>query len=178
MSEISLPLAAQMFLLQDAMRRDLATARRAGLVSILWQERFLTREHLVARLEGLLGRGCFGGSAWRDTFCRDMRVVRQAFQAAGYALAYSRTAGRPGYYLRGQPALGPELAQALAGSLAEIDPVQVSIYRQLPAAERFRQGCSISDAARQVVAYRLQQRNPELSLAEASKLALQNRIHE
>jgi hypothetical protein len=142
----------------------------------LWQERFLRRAQLIARVEGELGRGCFGVSAWEDTFYRDIRVVKQALQAAGYRLAYRRNPTRPGYYLLDQPALGDQLAEALDGSLAEVDPAQIAIYRAMPPAERFRLGCSISDAARRAVAYRIQQRNPGLSLAEANRLALSRRV--
>jgi len=40
-------------------------------------------------------------------------------------------------------------------------------------AERFHQGCSISDTARKVAAYRIRQENPRLSLAQANQLALE-----
>jgi hypothetical protein len=50
--------------LQDAIQRDLRTARRALLVEILWQERYLTRAQLIVRVEGRLGGGCFGDAAW------------------------------------------------------------------------------------------------------------------
>jgi hypothetical protein len=53
-------------LLQDAIQRDRTTARRAGLVEILLQERFLTREQLIVRVEGKLGKGCFGDAAFLD----------------------------------------------------------------------------------------------------------------
>ena len=76
--------------LQDAIQRDITTARRAALLGILWNERRLTRAQLIARVEYKLGRNCFGISAWEDTFYRDMRLVKQAFQAAGYQLEYSR----------------------------------------------------------------------------------------
>ena len=141
----------------------------------MWQERFLNREQLITRIESKLGKGCFGHTAWKDTFYRDMRVVKQALKAAGYELAYSRDTYKPGYYLRGEPSLAPDLAKVLEGSIAEVNPAQISIYRQVSPAERFRQGCSISDAARKVVAYRIRQRDPELSLTEANRIALQQR---
>lgn len=166
----SLPEKAQQALLQDAAGRDRATARRACLLRILWYERFLKRAGLIVRVEGELGRGCFGKAAWKDTFYRDMRVVKKALREAGYELAYGRSRARTGYYLRGQPRLHPDLAGLINGSVTEVDPAQIGIYRRLNPADRFRQGCSISDTARQVVAYRLQQRRPELSLAEANRL--------
>ena len=169
---MALPQKVHEILLQDAIQRDLTTARRACLVNILLRERFLTREQLITRVEWELGKGSFGDSAWKDTFYRDMRVVKQALSAAGYQMAYRRKPIRPGYYLLGQSSLGSKLADALDGSIAEIDFKQISIFRGLPLARRFNLGCSISDAARNVVAYRIQQRNPELSKDEANRLAL------
>lgn len=155
------------------MQRDLATARRAALLETLWHERYLTRDQLIARLEFRLGKNCFGVSAWEDNFYRDMRIVKQAFQAAGQQLLYSRKKHRPGYYLKGQPALSDQLRQILVGSAAEVDQRQIDIYQRLSIAERFQQGCSISNTARKVVAYRISQENPGLDPVEANRLALQ-----
>ena len=160
-------------ILHDAMQRDITTARRAALLEILWNERYLTRSQLIARVELQLGKNCFGVSAWEDTFYRDIRVVKQAFEAAGYRLVYSRNKQQPGYYLDGQPTLLPEIKQGLKGSAAEVDQRQLDIYHKLSYAERFHQGCSISDTARKVVAYRIRQENPRLSLIEANRMALQ-----
>ncbi|MBE0669244.1 MAG: hypothetical protein IH588_01540 [Anaerolineales bacterium] len=160
-------------ILNDAMQRDITTARRVTLLQILWNERYLTRAQLIVRTEYRLGRNCFGTSAWEDTFYRDMRVVKQAFQAAGYVLEYSRDRKNKGYYLKGQPALSPEFRQMVKASAEEVDQRQINIYRRLSAADRFRQGCSISDTARNVVAYRIRQENPELTVLEAHRLALQ-----
>jgi len=110
--------------------------------------------------------------AWEDTFYRDVRFVKQAFEAAGYRLLYSRKKEQPGYYLDGKPALSSEIKQVLKGSAAEVDQRQIDIYRKLSFAERFHQGCSISDTARKVVAYRIRQDNPKLSLMEANGMAL------
>lgn len=165
------PDQARCVLLNDAIARDRPAARRAALLAILWRERFLTREGLVARVEGALGVGCFGEAAWEDTFYRDMRVVKRALQEAGYQLAYSRSRGRPGYFLRGEAPLHPDLARVIAGSLEEVDPAQIAIYRRLSSADRFRQGCSISDTARRAVAHRLQERRPKLDQGEAYRLA-------
>jgi len=173
MPNLVLPAAAKEALLQDAIQRDLTTARRVALLQILWNERYLIRAHLIARVEFRLGRGCFGASAWQDTFYRDLRLVKQAFAAAGYGLLYSRKKEQPGYYLDGQSALSSEIKQVLKGSAAEVDQRQIDIYRKLSLAERFHQGCSISDTARKVVAYRIRQDNPKLSLLEANRIALQ-----
>jgi hypothetical protein len=173
MHQVSAYTKAQDTILQDAIQRDLTTARRAALLAILWQERYLTRAQLIARVEQRLGKNCFGVSAWEDTFYRDMHVVKQAFKAAGFTLAYSRSKHQTGYYLEGQPALSPELRQILHSSIAEVDSRQIEIYRRLTPADRFRQGCSISDTARQVVTFRIHKENPSVSIEEANRLALQ-----
>ncbi len=163
--------------LRDAIQRDRATARRAALLEILWNERYLTRAQLIARVEYKLGRNCFGISAWEDTFYRDMRVVKQAFQAANHLLEYNRSRNNPGYYLRGEPALSPEFSKMLKASAAEADQRQIDIYQQLPPSARFQQGCAISDTARHVVAYRIRQENPKLTPQKAQQLALQRSYH-
>ena len=167
--------AALDVLLQDAMTRDRTTARRAALFNILHQECYLTREQLIVRVEGKLGKGCFGDSAWQDTFYRDMQIVKRALRAAGYQPAYSRSFQRPGYYLRDQPIIGSDLSVTLQGSIAEVDRTQIAIYKKLSIEQRFEQGCSISNLARQVVAHRMRQRNPQLSLVESHRMAIQER---
>lgn len=169
----SLPAVMKDTLLHDAIQRDITTARRVALLEILWNERYLTRAQLIARVELRLGKNCFGIAAWQDTFYRDMRLVKEAFQAAGYPLLYSRNKRQRGYYLQGQPAVSTEFKQILKSSAAEVDQRQIDIYHKLSVAERFYQGCSISDTARNVVTYRIRQENPKLSLAEANRMALQ-----
>ena len=166
-----LPPKALRVLLDDTIQRDRTTARRACLLKIMWQERNLTRAQLIIRVEGELGTGCFGDSAWRDTFYRDMRVVKLAFRFAGYQLVYRRNLERPGYELLDQPPIGYELAKTLDGSVAEVDQAQLAVFRRLSIAERIRLGCSVSDAARTAVAYRIRTRKPYLSWAEANRLA-------
>jgi hypothetical protein len=173
MTKLNLPTVMKDAILHDAIRRDITTARRIALLEILWQERYLTRSQLIARVDFQLGKSCFGISAWEDTFYRDMRFVKQAFDMAGHQLMYRRNKQQPGYYLEGQPALRAEIQQVLKGRVAEVDQRQIDIYNRLSFAELFRQGCSISDTARQVVAYRIRQENPKLSLAEANRIALQ-----
>lgn len=172
---MNIPQDAQNVLLQDAISRDRTTARRVALMEILYQERYLTREQLIARVEGLLGEGCFGASAWQDNFYRDMKVVKSAFKAVGYRLTYSRRLQQPGYYLRDQPAVAADLSLVLEGSIAEVDPAQIAIFKDLSFKQRFRQGCSISNLSCQVVANRIQQNNPEINRVDAQRLALQER---
>jgi hypothetical protein len=173
MTRLSLPAKMKDVLLQDAIRRDITTARRVALLETLWNERYLTRTQLIARVELRLGKNCFGVSAWEDTFFRDMRLVKQAFETTGYRLLYSRSRKQSGYYLEGQPTLSYELQRILKTSAADVDQRQIDIYRKLSFAERFYQGCSVSDTARKVVAYRIRQENPKLSKAEANRVALQ-----
>ena len=173
MIRLSLPNVMKDIILHDAIQRDITTARRAALLEILWNERYLTRSQLIARVELRLGKNCFGVSAWEDTFYRDMRFVKQAFEAAGCRLLYSRNKQQPGYYLDGQPALSSAIKQVLKGSASEVDQRQIDIYRKLSYVERFHQGCAISDTARKVVAFRIRQENPKLSLMEANRMAVQ-----
>ena len=163
-------------LLEDAVTRDRTTARRVALLKILLQERYLTREQLIVRVEGILGKGCFGDSAWIDTFFRDMQLVKCSLSVAGYQPVYSRSPQQPGYYLRDQPPTSSDLSAALDGCVAEVDPSQIAIYKQISSKQRFQQGCSISNLARRVVAYRIRQRNPRLSLIEAHRLATRERV--
>jgi hypothetical protein len=173
MVRFTLPTVMKDTILHDAVQRDVTTARRAVLLEIVWNERYLTRSQLIARVELRLGKNCFGIAAWQDTFFRDMRIAKEAFQAAGYHLLYSRNKRQPGYYLEGQSALSSEFKQILKSSTTAVDQRQIDIYRKLTFAERFHQGCSISDTARKVVTYRIRQENPQLSLVEANRLALQ-----
>lgn len=154
-------------LLHDAATRDRPTARRLALLQILTHERYLTRAQLITRIEAKLGRGCFGDAAWEDNFFRDMKVVKQAFQSASCSLAYSRNPQQPGYYLRGLPAVSSQLSSILVGCVADVDPAQIAIFRKSSRQVKFQQGCSISNLTRQVVANRIRQRNPKISLAEA-----------
>jgi hypothetical protein len=153
-----LPMQAQYIILEDAVERDTVAARRKRLLEILWNERYLTRSGLIARVEAKLGKGCFGESAWKDVFYRDMRVVKKAFQAAGYKLAYSRSQDKPGYYLREQAEVSSALRNTIDGAVAEVDPDQIAVTRQLRAGERVQQGLSISNLANRVVRYRKSQR--------------------
>ena len=170
-----IPPIARDVLLEDAAARDRGTARRLALVEILFRDRYLTREQLIVRVEGKLGRGCFGNAAWEDSFYRDMLIVKRSFEAAGYQLAYSRSTQKPGYYLRGQPSLSPDLLAAMNGSIAEVDPAQIAAFKKLSFSQRFQQGCSITNLSNQVAAHRTRQRNPQLSLIEAHRQVVQKK---
>ena len=144
------------------------------MFNIFIQERYLTREQLIVRVEGKLGSDCYGGAAWVDTFYRDMQVVKRAVRAAGYQPAYRRNSLLPGYYLRDQPPISSVLAVILDGSISEVDPSQIEIFKQLSYEQRFRQACSISNLALQVVANRILARDPGLDRVAAHRLAVQS----
>lgn len=148
-------------LLEDAASRDPVTARRKLMVDILSRERFLDRSALIARVEMVLGQGCFGNSAWEDVFYRDMRVVKKAFRAVEIELAYSRTKGKAGYYLRGKGEFSPKMVQQIRGAAAEVDPRQIEITRTLAPPERIQQGLSMTHLAHQVTGYRRKQREED-----------------
>lgn len=173
MISISFPPYAQKALLQDASTRDRTTARRVVLLEILWHERYLNREQLIARVDSVLGRNAFGKSAWEDTFYRDLHAVKLAFRAAGYHLDYRRNKPHSGYYLVGEPPVSAEVSTELAGAAAELDQVQMGIFRKMSPAERAYLGASISDAAREAVAYRILHQKPGMTPDEANRLALQ-----
>lgn len=176
-----LPQKSLDILLQDAMRRDLSTARRMEMLALLLNERYLTREQIMTRVEGRLGAGCFGCAAWEDTFYRDLRVVKEALRAAGYVLKYSRSRAernRAGYYLEGEPPVSAALTDQLQRSIAETDPRQIDIFRRLTPAERVRMGCSVTDAATGAAAYRIRHNRPELTPVQSSYLAIQGKLPE
>ena len=147
---MQLSASIQSFLLQDAERRDLVTARRANLMRILLREQYLSREALIERVEYILGAAAFGVKSQKDNFYRDMRVVKAGFKAAGHELKYSRQKDHAGYYLAGNPVLGTAPQAEIRGALAELDDAQLQIYKQMPVAQKFRQSVSIIDFGRRV----------------------------
>ena len=64
----SLPALMKDSLLHDAMQRDITTARRVALLEILWNERYLTRAQLIARVELWLCQNCFGSPHGKTHF--------------------------------------------------------------------------------------------------------------
>src|SRR5436305_12758376 len=96
--DVSLPVELRLSLLNDAIERDLVTARRSTLLRLVWQESFLSGTGLISRTEAILGRGCFGMAA-AATFRRDIRALKVILKRAGFSLRFSRQAGRGGYYV-------------------------------------------------------------------------------
>ncbi|MBI3921798.1 MAG: hypothetical protein HY318_10320 [Armatimonadetes bacterium] len=146
--------------LSEVATQNLPMARQAALFAVLWHESCFTSEGLIARVEALLGRGCFGRSAIR-TLRRDLCVVRAALAQRGHPLRYSRSNGRQGYCVAGRPPVDERLARLIVGSVAEVDPRQVAILHRLRRHERFSQGRSMTNLAQRVGAYRWQQRKSE-----------------
>lgn len=141
------------------------------LLSILWNESYLTREALTARVEMLAGVGCFGRQSTL-TFARDIKFAREALQAVGYRLRHSRRSQNPGYYIAGRPPLHPKLEKLIQTAVAEVSPEQAAIYAQLTPAQRVQQGASMSDRLRRQAARRLMGADPELDEAAANREAL------
>lgn len=97
-----------------------------------------------------MGYPGFGKNNWKDTFYRDMRVVKAAFKQAGFDLKYSRSAEKTGYYLAGEPSLHPDVIKEIIGALGEIDPRQIEIYKGISPAQKFSQACSMINLAKKV----------------------------
>jgi hypothetical protein len=69
-----------------------------------------------------------------------------------------------------QYVLTDEDRKAIAGAVAEIDIEQANIVRKLTPAQRFQQVMSMINATERATAYRLRQREPELSEIEALRI--------
>ncbi len=66
--------------------------------------------------------------------------------------------------------LTDEICKAIDGAVTKIDREQIRILRTKTVAERVQMAASMIDAAEQVGAYRLRQREPELSETEALRI--------
>lgn len=146
-------------------RVDRAGARQHALARLIWREAFLTRPGLIARVQDLLGRDCFGATP-RATLRRDLLRVRALLAQAGHRLARSRR----GYFVPGRPLLDEHLQKLIAGAVAEVDPRQIAILRTLSPAQRFHQAFSMIASAQQVGVYRLRKRQPGLDHAQATRI--------
>ena len=170
-----IPIKAWLDHLREMAEGDLPAARQAALLRLVWEESYLTRQGLMARVEFLLGRGCFGPSP-HAAFQRDMAAVRRVLAEAGHRLVYNRRGGRRGYYVVGRPPLDARLQRLIAGAVAEVDPRQIAISRRLTPAQQFQQGRSMTELAERVAAYRLRQRWPELNAGEARRAVRERRM--
>ena len=157
-----------MALLRDDLARDIVTARRAVLLSLVWQESFLSRAGLMARTQARLGRGCFGKAA-EATFRRDMRALKAVLDTCGFRLKFSRRSGRGGYYIPGRPELAPELAEAIRAAISNVDPLLIEMAGRLTPADRVQQAGRLSDGLRRMAVRRLMAEQPGLALREAQQ---------
>ena len=167
-SENSVPAEVRLALLRDDLTRDIVTARRAVLLSLVWQESFLSKAGLMARTQALLGRGCFGKAA-EATFRRDMRALKAGLASCGFGLKFSRRSGRGGYYIPGRPELAPELAEAIRAAMSDVDPLQIEMASQLTPADRVQQAGRLSDGLRRMALRRLMAEQPGLTLRKAQQ---------
>jgi hypothetical protein len=164
--ESSLPVELRLGLLDDAVDRDLVTARRSTLLRLVWQESLLSGTGLISRTEAILGRGCFGTAA-TATFRRDIRALKVILKRAGFNLRFSRQARRSGYYVVGRPELAPELTKMIHAGMQDIDPKQIALAARLTPADRIQQAGQLSDGLRRMAARRLMGEQPGLGLKEA-----------
>lgn len=167
-SEKSIPAELRLALLSDDLARDIVTARRAVLLSLVWQESFLSKVGLMARTQALLGRGCFGKAA-EATFRRDMRALKAVLDSCGFGLKFSRWSGRSGYYIPGRPELAPELAESIRAAIGDVDPLQIERASRLTPAERVQQAGRLSDGLRRMALRRLMAEQPGLTLRKAQQ---------
>ena len=164
--ESALPTDLRLGLLEDAIERDVVTARRSTLLRLVWQESFLSGAGLIARTEAVVGRGCFGAAA-AATFRRDIRALKALLKRSGFSLRFSRRAGRGGYYVVGRPALAPGLAANIEAGLRDVDPQQVALAARLTPADRVQQAARLSDGLRRMAVRRLLGERPGLDLKAA-----------
>lgn len=74
-------------------------------------------------------------------------------------------------YQRSEPIVVTDrMRRQIAGAIGELDPNQLTITRRFTPAERVWQAASMIHAAELVAAYRLRQREPELSEDEALRI--------
>jgi len=165
------PAAIQQAFLIGTAESSLSIGRRLALLGVLWNESYLRQPALVARVEALLGAGCFGKRR-SLTFARDVQFIREILKAEGYRLGYSRRQKRAGYYIAGRPPLDLALVKRIEAAVSEVSPEQISVYSRLTPAQRVRQGASLSDRLRRQAARRLKEENPQLGEAEANREAL------
>ncbi|MBV7336517.1 hypothetical protein KFU94_51465 [Chloroflexi bacterium TSY] len=59
------------------------------------------------------------------------------------------------------------IKRIIAGAVAEVDPAQIAIVRTWTPAQRVRQAVAMIEAGERAAAYRLRQRQPNLSTIES-----------
>lgn len=157
--------------LSEAIQLNPTLHRRMTMLGLLWNESGLTKPALQARLEVLLGPGCFGQQPTL-AFARDIRFIRQVLTSAGYSLKYSRRQDNSGYWIADRPELDTTIEKKLSSAFAEVSPEQAAIFSRLTPAERVWQGATLSDQLRAQAVRRLRQVQPELDEAGAHREVL------
>ncbi len=149
--------------------------RRSLIARMIWQVAYQRSTGLIENVAYLIGRRAWGENS-RATLATDMVHLRQVMTSAGHHLAYSHQPEHKGFYIRGRPLLDPQLERRMIGAMAEIDPAQMAITRQLTPAQRFTQAMSMIDFVTKAGVYRLRQRQPTLSLEEAQRRVRQGKV--
>lgn len=167
----SVPDELWLTMLRDDLDRDLITARRAALLSLLWLESYQTRESLMTRTQLRLGQECFNRQAVL-TFRRDMQAVKAILAVQGYELKYSRRPERPGYFIPGRPAFAPERLKAIRGAVQEVDPYQIEIFNRMTPQERLERAGQLSADVLDLAIQSLMVERPGLSRSEAQREVL------
>lgn len=73
-------------------------------------------------------------------------------------------------YLDQPMAMTEHMRRLIAGAVAEVDRRQIEMSRHLTPAQRFQQMLSMIDLVEGIAAYRLRQRQPELSEVESLRI--------
>lgn len=149
--------------------------RRSLLARLIWKVSYQGETGLIENIAYLIGRRTWGEYP-RATLAQDICALRHALATIGYHLTYSNRPVHKGFYIRGRPLLDPQLERRMIGAMAEIDPVQMAITRQLSVAARVAQALSMIDAAEQAGVYRLRLRKPHLSEQEALRMIRQGKV--
>jgi hypothetical protein len=154
---------------------DQTSLRRSLIARLIWQVSYQRSPGLIENVAYLLGWRVWGENT-RRTLSRDILILRQALAMIGERLAYSHQPAHKGFYIQGRPLLDAQLERRMLQALAEVDPAQIAILRQLSPQERYVQGFSMIDAVERAGAYRLRVRQPRLSEEQALYLTRQGKV--
>ena len=80
------------------------------------------------------------------------------------------TMENPSYHRQTPLVVTEQMRREIAGAVAEIDLVQMEILRRMTPAQRVQMAASMIADVERVAVYRLRQREPELSEAEAYRI--------
>jgi predicted transcriptional regulator len=83
---------------------------------------------------------------------------------------YNEAMKNPSYQRKEPIVVTERMRRQIAGAIAELDPQQLAVTRRLTPGQRVWQAASMMAAGEQVAAYRLRQREPELSEQEALRI--------